>query len=117
MHYSRLRRTGDAGSASRIRGARGAGHINEYGYRVLCAPDHPLAGVQGKVLEHRAVLFDAIGPGPHPCHWCERLLPWSGGAGVGINVDHLDEVRLNNELSNLVVSCLDCNTKRSRSAA
>lgn len=30
---------------------------------------HPLANTHGAVFEHRKVLYDEIGPGPHPCHW------------------------------------------------
>jgi len=41
-----------------------------------------------------------------------KELPWRGGASRAINVDHLDGDRLNNAPTNLVVSCLDCNTKR-----
>lgn len=112
MHYTRMRKRGDVGSAKRERVPAGEGSINMYGYRVIKAPGHPRATAQGKALEHRVVLYDAIGPGPHPCHWCGVTLPWAGGASHGINVDHLDDDRLNNARENLVPSCLDCNTKR-----
>ena len=89
--------------------------ISADGYRHLTGLfDHPLAR-RGKVAEHRKVLYDAIGPGPHPCYWrhlsgCGNdSLTWDDGTH-GINVDHLDEVRLNNDLDNLVVSCRSCNT-------
>lgn len=112
MHYSRAMTRGDVGTAGRERVPAGSGHVNPDGYRVIRAPGHPVATAQGKALEHRVVLYDAIGIGPHPCHWCGVVLPWSGGAGRGINVDHLDDNRLNNTRDNLVPSCLDCNTKR-----
>lgn len=111
-HYTRLRRRGDVGGASRERGEYGQGHINEYGYRTIHAPGHPVATAQGKAYEHRVVLYDSLGEGPHPCHWCQRPMPWLGGAADAINVDHLDGDRLNNLPDNLVPACLDCNTKR-----
>ena len=112
MHYARLSRHGDPGPAGRIRGPRGAGHVNEYGYRILADATHPLAGAQGKVYEHRAVLYAELGDGPIVCHWCARSLTWSGPADSRVNVDHLDWDTLNNDPTNLVPSCLDCNTKR-----
>lgn len=112
MHYARSRKRGTVGTAGRERQPFGSGYVNEYGYRVIKAPGHPLAGAQDKALEHRVALYEVIGPGEHPCHWCGKELPWLGGAGVCINVDHLDHNRLNNHPSNLVAACLDCNTKR-----
>lgn len=112
MHYLRLRQTGDVGGAERLRGPIGSGSVTREGYHVTRNPAHPLATAQGKVATHRAVLFDTIGPGPHPCHWCNVSLTWHGSARGRINADHLDHDRLNNDPSNLVPSCLDCNTKR-----
>lgn len=111
LHYSRLRSTGELGGP-RQRGPMGEGSVNSYGYRVVRAPRHPLATAQGKLLEHRGLLFDQIGPGAHPCAWCSKSLTWRGPAESRVNVDHLDFDKLNNALDNLVVSCLDCNTKR-----
>lgn len=84
----------------------------------VTAHEHPLAGTRGRVLEYRRVLFDHIGPGGHPCHWCSTVVEWkvsqSGGVyGVDLIVDHLDENSRNNHLSNLVPSCLRCNLLRS----
>lgn len=84
------------------------GSVNGEGYRIVTRHGHPLAGTKGRVLEHRAVLFDAIGAGPHPCHWCRRKLDWGR-----ICVDHLDDDRANNVLTNLVPSCRSCNAQRS----
>jgi hypothetical protein len=39
-------------------------------------PSHPLRAGNGTVLLHRALLYELIGPGPHPCHWCGRVLRW-----------------------------------------
>lgn len=95
----------------------GKGSVNSEGYRMVSRPGHPIASKLGRVLEHRAVLFDAIGPGPHPCHWCGWSVNWKSDAGGRINVDHLDDNRLNNALDNLVPSCMDCNTRRSKAAS
>ena len=82
-------------------------------YRVLTGQhDHPLAH-RGAVREHRKVLYDEIGPGPHECHWgCGRLLEWGGRQGI--HADHLDGDTLNNSIKNLVVSCPTCNKRRSK---
>lgn len=86
------------------------------GYRVIYRRAHPLANRQGTVPEHRAVLYDAIGPGDHPCHWCKRILVWKAGPTARINADHLDGRKLNNAPANLVPACLDCNTRRGSNA-
>src|SRR6266498_2775450 len=85
-------------------------------YRYLRMPDHPLA-TRGIVPEHRAVLYAAIGPGDHPCHWCGRLVKWGmpgqkQGDTLKLVVDHLDDNGVNNDRSNLVPSCYACNTSR-----
>lgn len=94
--------------------------INAQGYRALPSQwGHPLANSNGVVLEHRKVLYDAIGPGPHPCHWnhfssCGKTeLTWGGINGI--QVDHLDGDKTNNDLANMVPSCLACNRRGIRS--
>lgn len=97
-------------SAARRGSARGYS-LNPAGYRDLhMQDDHPLARSGGLLGEHRKVLYDAIGAGPHPCHWCGKSLEW-GGLG-GIVADHVDNDKLNNDPSNLVPSCNPCNTGR-----
>ena len=46
-----------------------------------------------------------LGSGPHPCFECERLLEWM----EDLHIHHLDQNRQNDEVENLVVSCLACN--------
>lgn len=116
MHYNRLKSSGSVGRAERSVRENGAGSINGDGYLVIRNPSHPLATSQGKLLVHRAVLYNALGAGPHPCHWCGVRLPWQGrSAAECINVDHLDFNRLNNSRENLVAACLHCNSKRTAS--
>lgn len=92
--------------------------INSDGYVFLSGlGDHPLAR-GGSAPEHRVVLYDTIGPGPHACHWnfgCNRAdLDWSSDRCTGLHVDHLDDNKLNNDVSNLVPSCLHCNWSRTQ---
>lgn len=82
-------------------------------YRMLHRPGHPLAGKSPYIPEHRALLWDKIGPGVHPCHHCSVPLEWLPGSknrrGV-LTVDHVDRNSHNNALENLVPSCQRCNT-------
>ena len=86
------------------------------GYRSVKAAEHPLADSYGWVPEHRKVLYDAIGPGPHECHWnaqsdCgNKALEWGGR--LGLCADHIDGERSNNSPDNLVPSCNSCNLHR-----
>ena len=69
------------------------------------------------VLLSRAVLYDKIGPGKHPCHWCGRIVEWMVGGHRGVKpgqlvADHLDKNPENNSPDNLVPSCQSCNVKR-----
>lgn len=84
------------------------------GYRVVRDPDHPLANSEGRILQHRKILYDTIGVGPHPCHWCGRQVEWRTGSEAvsALVVDHLDHDKLNNDPSNLVPACNACNGKR-----
>lgn len=94
----------------------GKGTVNPEGYRLVTRHGHPLANKRGLVLEHRAVLFDGIGPRRHRCHWCGGWLAWKPSerdSAMETHVDHLDDDRLNNDPANLVPSCRSCNTKRS----
>lgn len=113
MHYMRARRhDGDTNAGE---GRYGNGYITSDGYVLIGRTGHPLARQKGQVLQHRVVLYDAIGPGPHPCHWCGATVVWTEQVTTdALVVDHLDENRANNHLSNLVPSCNPCNANRRR---
>lgn len=84
-------------------------------YQRTYAPDHPVAGPSGKTYVHRIVLYDAIGEGPHKCFWCKRIVMWRRGIDSpdALHADHLNGVRDDNRVDNLVPSCQDCNVARS----
>lgn len=77
------------------------------GYVEVKRTGHPLARA-GWVAEHRMVLYDAIGPGRHRCHWCRREVDWR----VNLHADHLDHDRCHNVAENLVPACNRCNSQR-----
>lgn len=114
-HYARIKRNGDL--AVRKGGPRRRdGHVvvHDSGRRAVYTPEHVLSRSSGLVAEHRLVLFDAIGYGPHRCHWCEKWVNWGWPMSCRLDVDHLDWDPSNNDLSNLVASCNPCNSMRHR---
>lgn len=72
---------------------------------------HPIAMADGKIYTHRMVLYEKLGAGQHPCHWCGKHLVWVG-AGSKLVSDHLDANKWNNEPDNLVPACTHCNRAR-----
>jgi len=86
-------------------------------YMTAARPHHPTAHADGRVRIHRAVLYDAIGPGVHACHWCRTEVEWFAAGGRELVADHLDEDTWNNNPSNLVASCQGCNASRRLSHA
>lgn len=104
----------EARMGKRGRGDAAGSYLDPEGYRYLTGIyTHPLSPSNGDLAEHRMVLYDKIGPGPHYCHWnCGKLLEWGGHKGIF--TDHLDGNKLNNDPENLVPSCLRCNWGRSR---
>jgi len=85
------------------------------GYRRVNAPGHAIADSSGKSYAHRVALYDAIGPGPHTCHWCKWPgLEW-GLPRKDPNcliVDHLNGVGDDNRPENLVAAHDWCNNNR-----
>lgn len=117
-HYTRLRRHGDPSTVlpgGMKRGSRPA-WLSSEGYLVRVDPaPHPTASVDGRTYVHRAVLYDTIGPGSHPCHWCSKPVTWElswPSSKDALVVDHLDNSKTNNEPANLVPSCGPCNCHR-----
>jgi hypothetical protein len=103
-HYYQIRRTG----SHKTRTVKGWS-TTSHGYIVENKPSHPLSGATGHVYMHRRVYYDAHGPGPFQCHWCSTPLGWDA-----LHIDHIDENKKNNTVSNLVPSCCVCNTARGR---
>lgn len=117
MHYHRWYRHGDVNRVSTA-AVITVSHGRKYQSQYL--PNHPLASARGKVYVHRAVLWEKIGPGQHPCYWCGDLVEWKvGPPGTrhgDLTVDHLDGHGDNNDPMNLVPSCRDCNSGRASAA-
>ena len=87
--------------------------IQPSGYVALSDKTHALSGKDGFLYEHRKVLFDAIGIGPHECRWCRKPISWKASDRRSmIVVDHLDGDKANNDPRNLVASCQGCNGRR-----
>jgi len=82
------------------------------GYIVVPGRDHALTPSNGHLYQHRAVLYDAIGPGKHSCHWCKQEVEWLAKGVRKLVVDHLDGSKNHNARSNLVPSCHRCNANR-----
>lgn len=104
-HYYRIRRNGSLALPA-LPDLIGHSH----GYALANVPGHPLRADKAKgnrEYEHRVVFYDAHGDGPFSCHWCSKKVGWSD-----MHVDHLNAVRDDNELRNLVPSCPPCNIKR-----
>ena len=108
LHYQRWRKHGDP---LKTLVNRGTGMNKANGYHLTYVKGHPLAQASGYAYTHRLVVYDALGPGPHPCNWCGEVLEW----GDSLFVDHLNGNKMDNRLENLVPSCQICNQIRQRS--
>lgn len=81
-------------------------------YMTQARKGHPTAHADGRVRVHRANLFDAIGPGEHPCHWCKKPVEWFATGPRELVADHVDGNTWNNDPANLVPACQRCNKWR-----
>lgn len=106
MHDARLRRHGHLG-----RKEMADAIYHSHGYKLILAQGHPMAR-GARAYEHRVVYYDAHPDGPDNCCWCGDALTWAT-----LQVDHLNAVRDDNRLSNLVAACGDCNRDRAKPAA
>lgn len=110
MHYHRWYRHGDT---SRVATEADISVSLGRRYRRVRIPGHPLTDKSGRVWEHRAVLYNKIGIGPHECHWCGALVDWLPRADpAALQVDHLNNDGGDNRPENLVASCRNCNSGR-----
>lgn len=117
-HKDRLARTGDVRANAPLKTVRpnGAGSYTTAGYVKTYDRDHPIAPPDGVIKVHRKVLYNAIGPGEHPCFWCGIAVSWdiSSPKPGALEVDHLNGVKHDNRRENLVPSCKRCNIRRAR---
>jgi hypothetical protein len=80
-------------------------------YALQYLRSHPLASKSGYVFTHRKLLYDKLGPGTHPCHWCERPLRWGERGSAALHTDHLGD-RLDDDPELIIASCQQCNNAR-----
>lgn len=101
MHRQRKARSGSYELRGRPRQTRD--------YIKVARPGHPQAQMaNGRGYLHRINLYDAIGPGTHPCAYCAVPVTW----GVDLHVDHIDNDRDNNDPTNLAPCCAPCNARK-----
>lgn len=93
--------------------------VGERRYLRITVRDHAVAQKGGKVLVHRAVLYDALkaefGAGPYVCDWCGWAdLDWfvDRADPAYLTVDHKDGNSANNRRSNLSATHKWCNDNR-----
>lgn len=92
-----------------------APYVSGVAHRPRKARNHPIAPPSGTVAIARLVLYDKIGPGDHPCHWCGFTLRWTNQRTPdAIFADHVDHDPTNDAPDNLVPSCHRCNAHRTR---
>lgn len=110
MHYGRRRRNGHFQRQEWPIGFKRVVHGR--GYIRLHNIDHPLADRARTVFEHRAVAYNDRGGADPSCEWCGLELDWATA-----DVDHIDDDPGNNQPSNLVISCHQCNSARGQCGA
>lgn len=108
-HYFRFMRNGHYGLNKRYAGPGKKRMRHSNGYILLRIPGHPLAQKSCNVYEHRKIIYDAYGENLPPCEFCGKPSDWHSRK---THIDHIDENRANNDLSNLRVLCNPCNVGR-----
>lgn len=106
-HYYRLRR----GGVLELRHMPLPILEHSNGYVLIYMPNHSLTinHTGSYEYEHRIVYYNAYGEGPFKCHWCGKEISWDS-----MHVDHLNDIRNDNNIDNLVASCPTCNQHRGR---
>lgn len=97
-HYFRLRNTGTTDKRKSRKFKNSGGYIVVYDSKN-----------RRNEYEHRKVLFESMGNGPFKCHWCKKTI-----TKRTMHTDHLNEVKDDNDPSNVVPSCAICNQARGR---
>ncbi len=115
-HLRRVERHGDPDIVRPGAWPPGTRRYDAQGYFRIKLPGHPLADSAGWVLEHRAILFNAIGPDKLSCDECGKPLDWTAPrtSPLHLHVDHRDGTRVNNGGANLRPVCIGCNTRSER---
>ena len=104
-HYMRQRRRGTTDKYSRKLEIK-----HSHGYILLADDAHPLMNGKpsgSRIYKHRAVFFDNYGGGDQNCNWCGKVVSFDD-----MHVDHVNAIRDDNRLENLVASCPACNRSR-----
>lgn len=108
-HYFRMMRYGTYKKTKHGKAKREI--ITPNGYKKLYIPSHRFSDKGGYCYEHRVVLLDKIGEGPHKCEKCKKHWDWRPYKD---HVDHIDNNKLNNNPDNLRPLCNGCNSKRTK---
>lgn len=104
-HYMRLRRRGTTEKHKKPEKIK-----HSQGYVLISPEDHPLMIGRpsgSRLYEHRVVFFDAHGGGLHDCHWCGVTIDFED-----MHVDHVNAIKDDNRIENLVAACPTCNKSR-----
>ena len=104
-HYGQVRRNGHLGLLSELNPPAPT-VMQSGGYLLDYMPHHPVAR-GSRVYQHRRVFYDAHGAGPFQCNWCGCEVTWQT-----MHVDHVNAVRTDNRVENLVAACAKCNQAR-----
>jgi hypothetical protein len=105
-HYMRMRRYGRIGKHQVPEIC-----THSSGYLLVYAPQHPLSQRHStnREYQHRIVYYDHNGEGPFRCHWCGKAVRWDD-----MHVDHVNWIKDDNRIANLVAACPKCNTWRDK---